>query len=178
MEVLTQLLHRASAVGDLSFHLQVCQAQVVPSYSFVDDLLLFSEASSRSLQGIKQVMADFESLSGLGVSYTKSEIFRSGISEELKAHLAAIMGMKLGSLLVRYLGVPLLSGKQTIKDYTSIIDKITARIKAWTSKFLSFAGRLQLIHLVLTSLYQYWCNVFLLPNKLTKAIEQLCSAFL
>src|SRR4051812_38133120 len=105
-------------------------------------------------------------------------MYCSGISDRLKDQLVAVMGVRLGSLPVRYLGVPLFSEKHTIKDCAPIIDKITARIKAWSSRFLSFAGRLQLINSILTTLYQYWCSIFLLPKKVIKSIEQLCCSFL
>lgn len=53
-----------------------------------------------------------------------------------------MMGVNKGKLPVRYLGVPLIFGKLTLKDCNSLIERITARIKAWTSRFLSFSGRL------------------------------------
>lgn len=34
-----------------------------------------------------------------------------------------------GTLLVRYLGVPLISTKLTVGDYSPLINKITAKIK-------------------------------------------------
>lgn len=92
--------------------------------------------------------------------------------------MATAIGVKLGFWPVRYVGVPLFSGKLTVKDCTSIIDKVAARIKVWSARFLTFAGRLQLINSMLTNLYQYWCDVFLLPTKVIKAIEQLCCSFL
>lgn len=63
---------------------------------FADDLLIFSEASPKALLGVKEVMSMFHILSGLGVSYNKSELYCSGISEALKTDLAAIMGVNLG----------------------------------------------------------------------------------
>lgn len=83
-------------------------------------------------------MTEFQQLFGLGVNYNKSELYCSGLSDELKGQLAAIMGVKLGNLPIRYLGVPLFFGKLTIKDCAPIIGKIISRIKAWTSRFLSF----------------------------------------
>lgn len=58
------------------------------------------------------------------------------------------------------------------------MDKIIARIRSWTSKFLTYAGRLQLIQSVLSSMYGYWGNVFLLPSKFIKDAERVCGSFL
>lgn len=141
MEVLSQLLHKATTKGKIYVHPK-CAKLKLSHLSFVDDLLLFYNASLSSLQGINYVMTEFQQLSGLGVNYNKSELYCSGISDELKCQLPAIIGVKLGYLSVRYLGVPLFSGKLTIKDCALIIDKITGMIKAWTSRFLSFVSRL------------------------------------
>lgn len=79
---------------------------------------------------------------------------------------------------MRYLGVPLSCTKLSISDYKPFLEKITAKISSWTSRYLSYARRLQLVDSVLTSLYSYWCSVFLLPKHLIKTIERLCSSFL
>lgn len=56
---------------------------------------------------------------------------------------------------VRYLGVPLIFEKLSDRDYKPLIDKITSRIQSWTSKFIFFEGRLQLIQVVLLSMSKY-----------------------
>lgn len=81
-------------------------------------------------------------LSGLQVSYQKCEIFCCNVPAEEHTALASLLGMKLGNLPVRYLGVPLISGKFKDAVCQPLIDKLTARINFWTSNFLSFAGRL------------------------------------
>lgn len=103
-------------------------------------------------------------MSRLGVSYSKSDIFCSGISKELQLQLSSAMELRLGILPVCYLGVPLVSGKISHIDCIPLIDKITARISSWSSRFLTFAGRFQLINSILASVYSYWCNIFLLPK--------------
>ena len=59
-----------------------------------------------------------------------------------------------------------------------ILEKIRGRIFTWTMRFLSYAGRLQLIQSVLVSIVNFWSAVFRLPSQCIKEIEQLCSAFL
>lgn len=43
---------------------------------------------------------------------------------------------------------------------------------------LSYAGRLQLIRSILTSMQNYWAHIFPLPKKLIKAVEMVCRRFL
>ncbi|CAH1436138.1 unnamed protein product [Lactuca virosa] len=45
-------------------------------------------------------------------------------------------------------------------------------------KALSFAGRLQLINSVLTSIHVYWASIFKIPIATIKEIEKLCRSFL
>lgn len=51
-------------------------------------------------------------------------------------------------------------------------------MSSWTGRFLSHAGRLQLIKLVITSLANFWLAAFRLQSSCLKEIESLCSAFL
>lgn len=59
-----------------------------------------------------------------------------------------------------------------------LIEKITKRINCWTSKTLSYAVRLQLIHSVLFLLHTYWTSLFILPKEVIKSIEGICRNFL
>lgn len=71
--------------------------------------------------------------------------------------------------------MPLTSRKLNAKDCKGLVDKITARIKHWSSRLLSYASRFQLIKSVLISMQTYWCSVRLWLSKSTKLI---CNAFL
>lgn len=97
------------------------------------------------------------------MSYAKSEIFCCNVENPLS--LAFILNIKLGKLPMRYLGVPLITKKLKEVDYKSLADQMTARISSWTAQYLSYAGKLQLISLVLSSMYNYRCSIFWLPKK-------------
>lgn len=79
---------------------------------------------------------------------------------------------------MRYLGVPLIYRKLGSTDYQPLIAKITSGISSWTSKYLSFAGRLQLIDSILNNMIHYWMSVFILPKMVIKAIERIYCSFL
>ncbi|GKU92455.1 hypothetical protein SLEP1_g6177 [Rubroshorea leprosula] len=92
--------------------------------------------------------------------------------------LADLYGFKVGTLPVRYLGVPLITGRLTNAALKPLITKITEKISSWTSRYLSFAGRLQLISSVLQSITNFWCSIFILPKRVIKSVEGICNAFL
>ncbi|GKU98807.1 hypothetical protein SLEP1_g11756 [Rubroshorea leprosula] len=92
--------------------------------------------------------------------------------------LADLYGFKVGTLPVRYLGVPLITGRLTDAALKPLITKITDKISSWTSRYLSFAGRLQLISSILQSITNFWCSIFILPKRVIKSVEGICNAFL
>lgn len=93
---------------------------------------------------IEAALVEFEGLSGLKANPSKRSIFCSGISTRVKDILLEELQMKEGHLFAQYLGVPLISSRLSSTDCTMLLEKITGRIDSWTSKNLSFAGRLQL----------------------------------
>uniref|UniRef100_A0A6N2KQ62 Reverse transcriptase zinc-binding domain-containing protein n=1 Tax=Salix viminalis TaxID=40686 RepID=A0A6N2KQ62_SALVM len=65
-----------------------------------------------------------------------------------------------------------------IPQLQALIDRILTKIRLWTTAFLSYAGRLQLIKSVLFSYQVYWSTMFILPCSIVKRIESILSAFL
>lgn len=66
----------------------------------------------------------------------------------------------------------------TRNDYEPLTTKIKNCLLSWTSKALSYAGRLVLIKSVIASITNFWCAAFCLPQACIDDIESMCSAFL
>ncbi|KAL1201844.1 putative ribonuclease H protein [Cardamine amara subsp. amara] len=92
--------------------------------------------------------------------------------------MSANLGIQLGSFPVRYLGVPLTSQKLRKQDYQPLIDRISSRFSSWTTRHLSFAGRLQLLQSVIYSTISFWASIFVLPNQCLLTLEHMCNGFL
>ena len=84
--------------------------------------------------------------------------------------------MEAGFFPFRYLGVPLHSRKLNIHDYRPLLDKILGRIHWWSSKLLFYAGRIQLVRS--RGVENFWAQIFYLPKKLMKTIEDVCRSFI
>ena len=82
-----------------------------------------------------------------------------------------------GTLPVRYLGIHLVTSQLTKADCNALVNRITARISHWSVRYLSYAGRLQLVQFVLFGIQTYWSSMFVLPACVYKQIEQLMSRF-
>lgn len=92
--------------------------------------------------------------------------------------LAKVSGFQVGQSPVRHLGMPLLSKKLSSSDCKYLVDKITGKIQCWSSKYLSYAGRMQPINSIIYSMFNFWSQHFILPSKVIKKVQCLCSTFL
>ncbi|XP_019239266.1 PREDICTED: uncharacterized protein LOC109219285 [Nicotiana attenuata] len=82
------------------------------------------------------------------------------------------------TLPFKYLGVPLSSRKLSIHQCLPLVERITNRIKCWTSKLLSYSGQLQLIKSVLFEMQTYRGQVFIIPKKIIQLVNAVCRIFL
>ena len=176
MNALSKLLDAAAENGVFSYHPK-CKKVKLTHLCFADDLLIFTKGNMDSVVGVQNVLKLFYTFSGLQVNCAKCEIYSSGVNKENLEEIQSYTGFKLGMLPVRYLGVPLVTRRLTEKDCAPLVDKITARISSWTSKFLSYAGRFQLIQSVLFNIQNYWCRHFILPKGVLRRINQICARF-
>lgn len=87
------------------------------------------------------------------------------------------MGMIEGNLNGNYLGLPSLIGRNKREILGFIKDKVVGRIKSWTHRFISRAGREVLLKNVIQAIPTFAMSVFLLPIELSKDIERTMNSF-
>ncbi|KAL2252862.1 UNVERIFIED_CONTAM: hypothetical protein Sindi_0080900 [Sesamum indicum] len=160
-----------------TYHLK-CESSKVFQLGFADDLLLFCRANFDSIRVFKEGLEWFAELSGLWLNVQKSHLIISRSAQELKDQMLEILGFQEGHLPMRYLGLPLISSRLSISDCQPLISKIDARITGWEGISLSYAGRVQIIKSVLSTLSLYWAYAFILPKKVIKEIEKRLRNFL
>lgn len=135
-----------------------------------DDLILFSKAQPESLQQLINALNEFSSCAGLQPNLRKSQMVFGGASHELQETCMQTVGLNVGSFPLQYLGIPIVSSRLTKIECSALIDKITARVRQWATRTLSYAGRLTLINSILFGMVNYWAAIFLLP---TEVIDKL-----
>ncbi|XP_071728108.1 uncharacterized protein [Rutidosis leptorrhynchoides] len=123
-------------------------------------------------------LEEFKKCSGLVPSLPKSTAFFCHVFASMKNSILATLPFKEGRLPVRYLGVPLVPSRLVYRDCKILVERVKIKVDNWMNKFLSFAGRVQLIVSVLTAMQVYWCSVFILPDMIIKDIEKLFRGFL
>ncbi|XP_056858087.1 uncharacterized protein LOC130507391 [Raphanus sativus] len=177
MNVLTKLLDKSANENNMGYHPR-CKNLGLTHLSFADDIMVFTDGRVRSIESILDVFDYFGKISGLKISMEKTTIYYAGMSVTETAQLEQRFAFASGKLPVRYLGLPLLTRRMGKDDYGILIDKIRNRITHWTNRFLSQAGRLQLIGSVLLSIVNFWMAGFILPGACIKEINSICAAFL
>ncbi|XP_028124903.1 uncharacterized protein LOC114321868 [Camellia sinensis] len=176
MEILSKILAKKSTHLDFKFHWR-CDKTKIVNLCFADDLMIFCKGDVFTVSVIKEGLDEFQSLSGLSPSPHKSHIFFSGCEKNLRVELLNVIKFNEDVLPVRYLGLPLISTKLKSSDCDKLVERITNRIKSWTNKCLTYAGRAQLIQSILFSMQLYWSSLFILPKKVVKSIESLFRSF-
>jgi len=79
----------------------------------------------------------------------KSSVYFGRVKQELQEEILEELQFIKGDLPFRYLGVPLSTKRISLVQCKSLLEKMLGRITSWTTKFLSYAGRAQLIKSVL-----------------------------
>lgn len=177
MHNLAKKLDIAALDQRIGYHAS-CHKLNLTHLCFADDLLVFADGHKRSMEGILEVFKEFAEVSGLNISLEKSTLYMAGVSHLNKEVILDQFPFDTGTLPVRYLGLPLLTKRMMVNDYTPLLEKMRTRISFWTARHLSFAGRLQLISSAIHSLTNFWISAFCLPKGCIKEIDKVCSALL
>ena len=177
LEAFSRSLSKAALHPSFDFHPK-CKGINLSHLCFADDIFISAKGNATSVKITMDELAKFEAFSGTQVNKQKSVVFLAGVNDSVKATILNMTGFSLGSLLVKYLGVLLISSRLSHSDCLPLLDKMMARIQSWTSRSLCFVGRLQLISSVLYSIQTYWCSMFIIPKFTCYKIEHIFSGFM
>ena len=146
---------------------------------FVDDVLLFTKASSSQLHFIRDLFDRFSKASGLKINLHKSRAFySSGTPRDKIITVTSIFGIRCTTSLDKYLGFPILKGRPKKSDFLFIIEKMQKRLASWKNKLLNKPGRLALASSVLSSIPTYYMQINWLPQSLCDNIDQITQNFI
>ena len=178
MEVLTLIIKRQVRRSGRFLYHKNCDEQKIINLCFADDLFLFLHGDVDSARVISKALDEFKLASGLVPSFPKSSAYFCNVLNHVKLSILSILPFEEGSLPVKYLGVPLITSRLRYRDCKDLLERVQLRIQCWRNRFLSFAGRLQLINSVVSSLHVYWSAAFILPAQVIQEIERMMRNFL
>jgi len=177
MEYFSRLLKSSTQHSGFSFHPK-CHALEISHLGFADDILLLCRCDMVSINIILQQLRVFGESSGLVLNAAKSSIFFAGVTENMKKAILSFSQFTKGNFPFKYLGVPLSPHRPLASQFSPLIHKLEMAIQSWMGKYLSYAGRLELIKSVLHGMVQFWINIFPILNVVINKITSLCRNFL
>lgn len=104
----------------------------------------------------------------------KMSIYLGEVTSDVKGNILLATGFSAGTLPFRYLEVPLSTSRLTFALCRPLLDKWRNCINHWTTKYLSYAGKVELINSVVMGIQAYWCATFILPKGVIRKIDRLC----
>ncbi|XP_018488051.2 uncharacterized protein LOC108858662 [Raphanus sativus] len=177
-EVLSGLCRRAELDGSLR-GLRVARGSPrVNHLLFADDTMMFCNSSPECCLSLRNILQEYEKVSGQKVNIAKSSItFSVKTSPETKAAVKETLGIQKEGGVGKYLGLPEHFGRRKKDMFTSIVDRIRQRASSWSNRFLSRAGKLTMLKAVLTAIPTYSMSCFQLPVSLCKRIQSTLTQF-
>lgn len=177
MEILHSCLKKYTATEEFKFHWRTQEVKL-NHLVFADDIFLFCNGDLQSVTALNSGLRAFSSISGLMPNQSKSCCFFANIPTDTQHRILQLTGFQLGHLPIKYLGLPLITSKLTATDCQPLLDRFCAKIQSWTSKFLSFGGRLTLIRVILNGIFGYWSMHLFLPKSILKKLNSIMFKFL
>ncbi|XP_057249213.1 uncharacterized protein LOC130590681 [Beta vulgaris subsp. vulgaris] len=178
VEVLNLLIKKATAMGFWS-GIEVCKYGPVLSHlQFADDTVLFSSPDPQCLHNVRKVLILFQLASGLQINFHKSELLGVNVNESEMQELAHLLGCKVGSFPLIYLGLPIGGNMSRMAAWDLLIEKMKLKLAGWKSNLLSIGGRLTLLRASLANLPVYFMSLYPIPQGVIQKIIGIQRRFL
>lgn len=134
---------------------EVCISQLL----FVDNTLVLCGAEVTQFHSLCYLQLCFEAVSGLKINLSKFEVIPIVCVHNIQ-ELANILGCRVSSLPMKYLGLPLGARYKSIYIWDDIIERMKIRLARYKHMYLSKGGRITLIKSTLSSLPTYFLSLF------------------
>ena len=144
---------------------------------FADDTILFCNANEEQILHIRMLLLCFQAVTGLKVNALKSEMVPIGEVPNVFV-LAEILGCRVRSLPMTYLGIALGASHKSPTVWNPILEKFEHKLANWKKMYLSKGGRLMLLKSTLSNLPTYYLSLFTIPMHVANKIERVQRDFL
>lgn len=123
MECLTYLIDCEVKLGEKKVVRESRNAPPpISNLTFVDDLILFCEASTQQAEVMKRCLQAFCDASGYKVSLAKSRI-----NLDIRDAVSSCLEMETTKEFGNYLGVPTINERTSKREYQFLVDKLVGR---------------------------------------------------
>jgi hypothetical protein len=140
--------------------------------------LLLLRSDQQHLRVVKAILDEFGRLSDLKINLAKSQLLFTIADDDNIQELAQIIGCTTAKFPFKNVIFPLSNKKLGMADFDHLIQRIANRLTGWQASLLSIAGRLILMHAILSAMPTYFITVFMLPKGIIKKIDRIQRKFL
>ncbi|EOY00056.1 Uncharacterized protein TCM_009467 [Theobroma cacao] len=106
-----------------------------------------------------------ENLNMMDLEYVSN--YEMGAIDAVK-NPSRIVKISLTKDFVKYPGTPMIHGRITRATHSELINKTKLRLESWSNKYLSMAGQISLVKLVLSAMATYLMQMTFLPKHVVK----------
>ncbi|XP_026383413.1 uncharacterized protein LOC113278906 [Papaver somniferum] len=139
---------------------------------FADDCLLFANADLLNVNNLLQIIEDFGAASGQMVNFSKSIVhFSINVPQRFCRILSRRLKVPSMNPNEKYLGIPLLIGKNKKQCFEHLQDKVKNKLSIWGSSTLSQCGKSQQIRTVTNTIPAYTMSCLQIPMEIINNIN-------
>ncbi|KAL9670829.1 hypothetical protein QQ045_008387 [Rhodiola kirilowii] len=143
-----------------------------------DNSMIFLKATMKNASNLKEILRQYESISGQVIIFEKSEIFFSkNVPDEVRSSKSNMLGVRQVDQVSKYLGLPISFSHNRMKLFRFVIEKVWKKVQGWKEKTLSMAGKEVLIKAVIQAIPMYAMMCYKLPDSLVRRIVSIVSKF-
>jgi hypothetical protein len=154
-EGLAGMMKRAVDIGKFKGYNidQNIQFQIL---QFANDTILMGEGSWENLWTIKSLLRGFELVSGLKINFVKSKLVGLNVEDRLLEAGSSFLSCLSDVVPFKFLGILVGANPRRSETWKPVVAAMTKRLNSWSSRHLSYGGRITLINSVLASLPLYF----------------------
>lgn len=137
------------------------------SFALCGGSFLFLRANEQEVRHIKKILSKYELASGQEINLEKYEImFSHNVAQQVYTVLTYILEVREWFGVEKYLGLPLMIGRNIRGAFHYVKDHIWKKVSSWKGKTLSMAGKVVLIKSVPQAIPSYCMSMYLIPPSL------------
>ncbi|GAA0145185.1 hypothetical protein LIER_05437 [Lithospermum erythrorhizon] len=145
---------------------------------FADDALLLGCATLSEAAKFKSILDTYESWSGQFVNVQKSTLlFSPNVSGTTRTTISEMMGLTEVNSYKKHLGLPTTIGSSKKEVFSTIVDRVKAKVANWKPRLLSTAGKEVFIMSVLQTIPTFTMQCFWLPLQTCNEINTILANF-
>jgi len=145
---------------------------------YADDTLFFCEANVKSVFNIKATLYCFELSFGLKVNFLKSKLGGLGVEQIMIQCFAAILNCEVMETSFVYLGMSVGGCHKRKAFWDGVVGRMKKSLSRWKGRFLSLAGRICMIKLVLSFIPLFYLSLFKMSEVVTNELVKIQRNFL